>query len=511
MNSSPLPWKTLDKIINIDSLIVSSLACIVIALGFISYSDRLLHWFIIPVTLCGILIGVDAVDWFRGRLNLFDPVAILSLLGVHFFFLAPLLHVSWDSWMDVIIAPEDWRTWLGAMAGLNLLGILIYHLFRDPGVVPAHQPTNQSVWQLNWNRFRLVLCFALALSAISQIQVYRHFGGILGYITTATDPTIAFEAGRGMGPLFMISESFPILAMIGFVAYARRYKKWHSWTALAIVMVLFLVLQLFFGGLRGSRSITIWVLFWAIGMIHFWVRPISKKIIALGLIFLVGFMYMYGFYKSGGLEGFRSALESQQARAALEESSGRTWDIVLLQDLGRSDIQSYVLYRLMQPENDYEYGWGRTYYAALSLMVPTQLWTDKPLPKLKEGTEVLYGPDSYVPGIWSSSKVYGLAGEAMLNFGPLAVPFAFVILGILVGRVRYWLLTLSPLDIRILLLPFLTNFCFVVLTSDLDNSIFFLFSKGFTPFLLIVFSSEFHHINNSHLLQPHQPNLLESK
>lgn len=495
MSLSPLPLKAVDKATDIDSLIISSVICIVTALGFICYSDQFLHWFLIPVTLSGIIIGIDAVDWFRGRMNLFDPVGILGLLGVHFFFLAPLLHVAWDSWMDYLTnIPEDWRTWLGAMAGLNLLGILIYRLFRSPGSIPASYPLKQTIWQLNQRRFPIVLGFALALSAILQIRVYQHFGGILGYITTATDPTTAGEAGRGMGPLFMISESFPMLAMIGFVVYAQRHKKWQSWTALSIAMLIFLVLLLFFGGLKGSRSTTIWALFWAIGMIHLWVRPITKQVIALGLVFLVSFMYIYGFYKSGGLEGIKSALESSQSRVELAERSGRTWDVLLLQDLGRSDIQAYIIYRLMQPENDYDYGWGRTYYAALSIMIPSALWSDKPLPKLKEGTEIIYGPDSYVPGVWSSSKVYGLAGEAMLNFGPIAAPIAFVILGILVGRVRYSLLTLDTSDIRILLIPFLVNFCFVVLTSDLDNDIFFLFSKGFSPFLLILFISQSYHV-----------------
>lgn len=47
------------------------------------------HWFVIPVSLCGILIGCDAADWIRGRLDIFDPVGIIGLLGVLFFFCTP--------------------------------------------------------------------------------------------------------------------------------------------------------------------------------------------------------------------------------------------------------------------------------------------------------------------------------------------------------------------------------------------------------------------------------------
>ena len=69
------------------------------ACGFLLASEQTAHWFIIPVLFCGVLIGCDAIDWFRGRLSLFDPAGIIGLVGVHFFFLAPLLHVTWDSWM----------------------------------------------------------------------------------------------------------------------------------------------------------------------------------------------------------------------------------------------------------------------------------------------------------------------------------------------------------------------------------------------------------------------------
>ena len=55
-----------------------------------------------------------------------------------------------------------------------------------------------------------------------------------------------------------------------------------------------------FGGLRGSRSQTVWSLFWATGIIHLWIRPLSKRFIAAGVCFLVAFMYLYGFYKGLG-------------------------------------------------------------------------------------------------------------------------------------------------------------------------------------------------------------------
>ena len=66
-------------------------------------------------------------------LDVFDPIGILGLFGVQLFLLAPLLHVSWDYWLDEVIPPRDWRPWLGGMAALNFVGLLAYRATRGFG------------------------------------------------------------------------------------------------------------------------------------------------------------------------------------------------------------------------------------------------------------------------------------------------------------------------------------------------------------------------------------------
>jgi hypothetical protein len=102
---------------------------------------------------------------------------------------------------------------------------------------------------------------------------------------------------------------------------------------------------------------------------------------------------------------------------------------------------------------------------------------------------VQYGQGSYVPGVWESSKVYGLAGEAMLNFGPTAVPLAFLAFGLAVGYVRRLTKTLQPADCRWLLVPLLVTLCFVILVGDLDNTLFYLVKNGSVPFAVLALSS----------------------
>lgn len=476
-----------------NSFFISFFISILIVAEFLPRSDQFFHWFVIPVTLSGILIGIDAVDWFRGRLNIFDPVGILGLLGFHFFFLAPLLHVRWDYWLEPwFTPPSDWRPWLGYMAILNFFGLFIYRLSRSPGSLPNNNFLNQKkVWTIDHKRFPLFLGIALFISAALQVFTYQKLGGVMGYINAATSNDFKEPSQfEGMGILFIISEAFPILALIGFAIYSQKYKRLRTLPVLIGVLMVFFILQMLFGGLRGSRANTIWALFWALGIIHFWLRKVSKKEIAVGLVLLVFFMYFYSFFKDRGVEGLQNAVQENSSGAAQE--SGRSWKGLLLGDLGRSEVQAFVLYRIVRHNSDYEYAWGRTYWAAITILIPGAILPNKPNNKSMEGTEVMSGKGSYnpkEPGRWVSSKVYGLAGETMLNFGPLPVPFTFIILGIIVGRVKRYIVTWDSSDIRLLLLPMMVNFCFMVLISDVDNDIFFLFKNGF-PGLVLGISSK---------------------
>jgi hypothetical protein len=146
----------------------------------------------------------------------------------------------------------------------------------------------------------------------------------------------------------------------------------------------------------------------------------------------------------------------------------------------------------MRPEGDYEYSWGRTYIGAVEILLPNFILPTRTPTKIKEGTEALYGKGSFSP-TFSSSLVYGLAGEAMLNFSPIIVPLVFILLGIIVFYVRRLMLALTSsnsFDSRLLLLPLLVILCLVILTSDSDNVIFFIVKIGFIPFLAVLLGSK---------------------
>jgi hypothetical protein len=466
--------------------LISFAGCTLTTLGFLYACEPCHHWFVIPITLCGILIGVDAARWLLGQTNLYDPAGILGAMGVHFFFLAPLLHVAWDSWMDEVPPPPDWREWLGYMAILNFWGLVVYRLVRRwVEQLPAR--SRHVTWSLNERRFLGLAACMLVVSAATQAWVYASFGGIVGYIEAATD-LIDRERMQGYGAAFMISETFPIVAMMAYAVWARRNKTGTSWAALTFVLVAFFVVKMLFGGLRGSRSTTVWGLFWALGIIHLYLRPVPRHLVAVGIVGLIVFMYFYGLYKAAGMRALEN-IGDTEAQAAIAQKGKRSIDVLILGDLGRSDVQAFVLYRLCDPMCNFTYGWGRTYAATVASFIPRAFWPDRPHDVTQEGTEILYGRGSYVPTFWVASKVYGLAGEAMLNFGPAAAPFAFAGLGLAVGLLRRFMRTLRPGDARWLVFPFLVNFSFSILNSDSINLLFFLTKDGAVVFALLWLST----------------------
>lgn len=432
-------------------------------------------WPLVPITLCGLLV----LSLPLGR-TVFSPLSLVTPLAFYFFYVAPLLEVLFTPGLSYIRDPPSWTSWFGFLASINAISLIAFRAsltIRRPEVTLA-EPQAPS-WSLNERRFYRLLFVLLVVSFGLQAWVYARLGGIQGYISTFE----AREGGfTGFGAIFIVSESFPILALMGFSVAARKNKRLRSWLVLTLVMGCFFLLKLYFGGLRGSRSNTIWGLFWAAGILHLYVRRIPRVALAGGLALCFAFMLLYGFYKEGGREAiFR--VQSEGANAVAQET-GRDLSLLLLGDFSRFSIQSYLLYRLTDFPGEYSYAFGRTYLGALALPVPRAVWPNRPPTKVKEGTQLILGSTGYHMGL-RSSRVYGLAGEAMLNFSAAVVPLAYFGYGLFATWISRLQSRVRQGDPRLMMLPLLTLFTALALTSDSDNLVFFLLKNGLVPAALL--------------------------
>lgn len=459
--------------------------CVISA--FVSSSSRFHHWFLIPVSMCGILVMREAIDWVMGRRDVFDPLGLFGVYATFFFFLAPLLHVGWDYWMWEVVPPPDWREWLGWMAVVNVAAILAFRASYSYLSQALSLKAARTFWQIDFRVFPVALGSALILSALLQLGVYIHLGGLSGYIA-------AFHTGAewphrdpmaGMGPLFMISESFPIVCALGFLLYMRRYEKMLTGLQLSSALICFFLLQMLFGGLRGSRLNTVEGLFWVVGATHYILRRISKETIVLGVISICVFMWSYGFYKEGG--DLTTAFEGKEKREEIDKKSHRSVQGLILGDFGRSDVQAHVLYKWATDNHNFRYGWGGTYLKAAALIVPHWFLPKESASTSALGTELIWGPGTYSPGMLFSTRIYGLAGETILNFGPLAVPFVFGSFGLLLACITRWMQNLDANDARMCFVPFITYLCTIwIIGGDSDNIVFIAIKNASVPAFILL-------------------------
>jgi len=439
--------------------------------------SELAHWFIAPVLVAGLMLGPQALSWVSGRRDLLDPVGVVGAYGYYVFFIAPLITVGSGYHTRGLPVPPDWRDWVGWLAIICAAGIVVYQMCLLAMLKRRRSP---SQWAVNPSNLRAAAVVALPLTLGVQVYLYAKFGGVGGFVEAYTES--AREHFSGLGPAFVVAEAFPVLlgATILLGWRDRLTKSGHGkWL---LLLVAFFAVRVLFGGLRGSRSTTVLTVMWFVGCSHIWIRPLGWRTKALGAASLLIFMYGYGLYKSSGVQ-FLESVQTLDAVRSTEEKSGRTLMTTLVADLAKSEIQAVVLYRTQQP--DYELALGSTYVEAILLPFPRALVDIRPDGKVRKGTEALYGRDAYVAGQWEASQVYGLVGEALLNWPAFMAPLAFALMAALVASARRNWMDLERSDPRLLMHPIWLTCCLVVLVSDSGNAVAYLMRAAVIPMVFL--------------------------
>jgi hypothetical protein len=450
-----------------------AITLVVIASALIA-QPKILGWYLLPVSLCGI---VTIFNFLRSTQSTgrWGVESLANALAIHLFFLAPILHQYWQFFMPFVVPPDDWAHWFGYMAALNLLGLAAYEVGKLLGA--RRRLRKRAVVTFDYPIFYNTGIGICLVAALCQTYVYVQFGGIAGYLAAFTYEPDLFS---GWGWIFAISEAFPIVfgALVVTSWKLSGARVANIWLVLFVIGLV--VLIAFFGGLKGSRNHYVWEIVWVVGLFAIWIRPITKPLLAGGMILMMFFMMGYSFFKEYG-SNVDALIENPALAANSWRYDGRVFEGVVLGDFSRSDVQAYVLYRLAQSDGDYELAAGRTYLAAFSQVVPQALIGERPHSKTYFGTSLLYGRAA-ADGGFVASNIYGLGGEAMLNFGILGIPLAYLAFGILLRGIGSYFESLQEGDARWIFFPFVLTIGGWALVSDFDNVLVFLFKYGLIPF-----------------------------
>lgn len=456
-----------------ENYVLALLACLLITMSFVFTSRECRHWFVLPLTFCGVLIVADIVAWVRGQLDSFDPKALVALFMFQTAYIGPMLHVSMElhneGWN---VQVRDWQTWFGYMSVLWLGGVAAMKIAQNYSFRRS-QPVKRQ-WLLHAGRLVPSLGLAIGVSAIASAVVLVFFGGLQKHDDV---DFVAGSSAKNISVLLMLADPLPLLCFAGLVYMFKHPSRRRSVYFAFGLLVALLIAEVPLLGLRGSRSAMAVLLLMGTMMCHYLIARIDVKWVLLGGVVLFGAAYVYKFYKVLGTEGFR-ALESAEKRHELERRSGNTMIGTLLGDIGRSDMQTFLLYRVTEHGDRYDYRFGQTYLMAAGMFIPRAIWPGKPPGKTKAGTEAQYGRGTFDEKRRKSARVYGLWGEAMLNFGPLGVLLISIPYGLLLGFYRRKLLSLPADDARLFFVPIITYLMTWWIISDTDNLMFALLKNG---------------------------------
>lgn len=440
------------------------------------------------ITLCATLASVVIFNrsWSIGiNRNIFTvPFEIFSYI---YFIIVPSANVIYDDYINRSLFYSDPVEAMASLNILNAVGLLAAALAAR-WVRPLPNPKVRDWPSLG----HMQLFLAVALIGSLSIGVYNNF--VAFNLRASGDATI--DSGIA---LYALIESAPTLFAWLIVVSVWKQGRPPSTLAAILLILLFLFVAIGMNFSRGSRVTVLLVIVMSFQLFHQYVFRLSKvSLFALVIGGAIVFNLMT-VYKHLGVQGVSSYLAGEGVDAYLDERYTNPVRIVI-GDIGRSDIQASILEARM--ENLTPLAYGRTYAKALTLILPDFL---DPFPsdwsKVSVGSQAQLhmDPGSMIlynnPSGNGSSRIYGMAGESLLNFGIIGSIISFIMLGLLS---RWFMLYVNRPGgwEKALISPIASLIPIFVLFYDLDNIIFRLVMILALPGLLLLLNRQ---------LQRHRP------
>ena len=439
-------------------------------------------WYLFPFAFGGILTLSKILGILRSRAylrNTFFYVWITLFLTV---FIAPLIHFSRDYWIThVYIEPSNWNTLALTMSCILLYGVFVFYFLESFPIKPYIQ---KRLWVFK-NYAGAFVIILMIISFVLQTVYYIRTGGMTGMIRAYTEREGTEDSFAGLGFYFIFSEMFPYLLLLLY--FIVRQKKKTSFLNVLIFLTVMFISAMYFGGLRGSRSNTVFTMFQAVLLIHFTIYRFNKThfISMIAAFFL--FMIIGRIYKNEGEELVKNYAHYEDYRIN-QSMSGM--ESIIINDLTRYNIVAYEIF-LLENNSFYKPKSGTTYLSSFLTFMPfgTQVRDYFHITSRTEAaSQLMYDYDGQQRSNYrKSTRIFGFIGEAMLNFGFLSFFFSFFVVCYLLKLVGRWGDSISTSDARIYFIALLPLIVIFFINMDSTNMLLFVVKRVITMYIILWF------------------------
>lgn len=409
---------------------------------------------------------------------------ILTVTGIVFawiyFIAVPIGHIASDTYVDVRLFIEE------PIVSLTRLNFFNAVLLVIAGIA-AHftrPPREREPRPLHFEAAIPALIILLAVQIAWGFYTIYYSGNVL---------TLASGRLELQGSLlqYAVFESAPLaFCWLVTLLYAKAGRK-PGGMMIGLILLIEILLLLGLSSSRGARVAMLSQLVFCVQIFNYSIYRFKLRDYVIGAVLTAFFLPIYANYKYGGVEALRDYISGGGPSSITEHYNDPM--LFLAGDIGRADGQAPLLSRYLEGSFTPNYV-GETYLGALTLLLPRDQRPDWPRSKVVIGAEAQLdrgtGSRGYrgvvqVEGVYTSSRIYGLAGETILNFGIWGLPFAFWLFGFLTRKaylatqnVRTWR--------QLLTAPYLSFVPIFLLFYDFDNILVQTLSIWAIPYLTLV-------------------------
>lgn len=319
--------------------------------------------------------------------------------------------------------------------------------------------------------------FFIVIGLLLSIYLFKYdFSSVIKSVDESNENSIL---------IYMFVENTPLLMGWFFIGYYKSKDKIPSAYSFYFMLLIIVLTSLIVSGTRGSRISIILQISSFILLYSSVYKKVKFRNILIALFFAFTFNSYFTIYKYGGIEAIEDYIATGYKPTYISDYQDSRK--VILHDLGRSDVQAVIYDRVIKGDYSPSYV-PNSYIYSLNLLVPSSLRFDEYF----YSKEQLGYSAQYMTTLSKenkSSRIYGIMGESLLNFGFLGVFLSFFVFGFVIQKTLIAYKN-SVSNGLILFIPLIVLFPIYYLFYDFGNILFMVVKTWLIAILIFLSASK---------------------